>query len=255
MRRARCGWPRADAAPQRGLPVVRAWRAAPRAPSRAASRGARPGISRRCRPARWPATRPCAGRRRRASRKRASAGGGPRCSSRSTCQRRVSGARRSAVGRRAEVGSSARSTNSPGVRKRRLAQMPSRSASACCSQRRIENCGTSTMSGRSQSPSAGSARDFRRQQAGQHVQRIGVVEAEVGRVRASRHHAGARSQLPRRKRIAGAPPYRSRSATMPRRAYAGIQPLHSHPARVLSARPRPFCRSARDRLPTRPPCA
>jgi exodeoxyribonuclease V gamma subunit len=52
--------------------------------------------------------------------------------------------------------SSARDTNSPGVRNSRLAATPCRCASVACSQRRIAACGISTMSGASSGcPGAG----------------------------------------------------------------------------------------------------
>ena len=183
MRRARCWRPRVGGATAR--PASRRGLArAPRVPSGAASRGARPGTSRRPPPVRSPATRPCAVASRSAGCAgtcRAPPAAGAAVRQHAPAQRRRR--RRPRVGAGPRLASSARSTNSPGVRKRRLAPMPYRSASVFCSQRRIEDCGTRTMSGRSQSPSARQFRQFCRQHAREHVQVVAVVEAEVGRAR------------------------------------------------------------------------
>ena len=159
------------------------------------------------------------------------------------------------------------STNSPGVRKRRLAAMPCRSASVCCSQRRIESCGISTMSGAQPVASAGRARDLGGEQAGEHVEGVAVVEAEVGGVPVHRRHdAGARvatAETATRPPRPLPPALRNRAAA-PLRAVGRIAELrqcrftlrrHSATPRQLSAfsaqpdRPR-----AHDSRP-RPPCA
>ena len=146
----------ADAAPQRGLPVVGALRRVACAPSRAASRGARPGISRSVSASALASDQALRGSRRRGEERRERRPAARCCSSRSTCQRRRVGVRRSARGARPRLASSARSTNSPGVRNSQVGAdaavvRPAPAAASAASR----TAAPAPRPGRSQSPSAG----------------------------------------------------------------------------------------------------
>ena len=228
------------APPQLGLPVVAAWRAPPD-PSAAASRGARPGISRRPPPARRRATRPRGSPSRSAGSERARAprGGRAQFAQQVPAQRRVEAIARRAPG---TFASSARPTNSPGARKRRLAAMPWRSASVFCSQRRIAGCGIRTC--RARSGARRGVAQFLRQQPGEHFEVVAVVEAEVGRA-ASRQDGGScrngRDSRDVAVRWAGADRQRRRGGqAVPIKHSAPNQPLRGfRPNTPRSARPTP----------------
>ena len=92
--------------------------------------------------------------------------------------RRIDRARIVRVGRRSP--SSISPTNSPGARKRRFAAMPCVSASVFCSQRRIVGCGIRIVSGSNRPTPGGNVAELAREQLGEDVERIPIVEAEIG---------------------------------------------------------------------------